>query len=151
MLFADKSLIRSEKFPVIFAGNFCAEQGENPEKLRVCSIVGCVKLPKKYRFLQKIPCFSLFLTLSFVCRAQVFHKPKVKGFLHRQEYDASRGNPTGCSFSPRSRRFLTATLPVYIAGYTKTAQTSHNYIPCPKSRCQFWLIFYAICDTIQSI
>lgn len=50
----------------------------------------------------------------------------------RQEYDASRGTPTGCSFSPRSRRFLTATLPVYIASYAKSAQTPHNYIPCQK-------------------
>ena len=74
---------------------------KNPENLRACSIVGCVKIAPKYPFFAKIPCFSLFLTLSFVCWAQVFHKPKVKGFLHRQEYRTSRGNPTGC-FLPRN-------------------------------------------------
>ena len=33
-----------QKFPVIFVGNFYAEQGKNPENLRMCSIVGCVKI-----------------------------------------------------------------------------------------------------------
>ena len=101
-------------------------------------------------FFAKIPCFSLFLTLSFVCWAQVFHKPKVKGFLHRQEYDASRGNPTGCSFSPYFRRFLWATLPVYIASCQQSAQFHHNYILCPKTRCQFILLFIVICGIIIS-
>ena len=43
LLFAGKALICSEKFPVIFVGNFCAGQGKNPENLRVCSNLGCVK------------------------------------------------------------------------------------------------------------
>ena len=53
-----------------------------------------------------------------MCRTQVFHKPKVKGFLHRQEYCTSRGNPTGCSFSPRFRRFD-------YAGLTPRVQAHH--------------------------
>ena len=40
----------------------------------------------------------------------------------RQENRASRGNSTGCSFSPRFRRFLTTILPVYIAKFIKPAQ-----------------------------
>ena len=44
LIFADNSLIWSKKFPVIFVGNFCAGQGKNTENLRVCSIVGCVKI-----------------------------------------------------------------------------------------------------------
>lgn len=36
-------------------------------------------------------------------------------------------------------------LPVYIATRFQSAQVQHNYILCPKSRCQFLLIFCAIC------
>ena len=32
-----------QKIPVIFVGNFCAEQGKNPENMRACSSLGCVK------------------------------------------------------------------------------------------------------------
>ena len=95
-------------------------------------------------FFAKIPCFSLFLPVSFVSWAQVFHKPKVKGFLHRQEYLTSRGNPTGCSFSPYFRRFYCMMLPVYTCYYTKSNQNPQHCIPCPKSRCQFILIFMRI-------
>ena len=81
-------LLCYKKIPVIFVGNFCAGQGKNTEILRVCSSLSCVKNAPKCHFLQKFPvfpCFSLFLPVSFVSWTQVFHKPKVKGFLHRQE------------------------------------------------------------------
>ena len=47
----------------------------------------------------------------------------------RQKYDASRGNSTGCSFLPRFRRFLTATLPWYIVGYAKSAHPPTTIYP----------------------
>ena len=46
-------------------------------------------------FFAKIPCFSLFLPVSFVSWAQVFHKPKVKGFLHRHN---KKSRPAGVFF-----------------------------------------------------
>lgn len=81
------------------------------------------------------------------------HKSVVRGnpFVSARNMTHPVATPRDVLFLPRSQRFLTAALPVYIAGYAKTAQTPHNYIPCPNSRCQFWLIFYVICDTIQSI
>ena len=85
LIFADNSLLWSKKFPVIFVGNFYAGQGKNTENLRTCSSLSCVRNCQKYRFFAKIPCFSLFLTVLVVCRAQVFHKPKVKDFLHRHK------------------------------------------------------------------
>lgn len=104
----------------------------------------CLERP----FFAKIPCFSLFLTLSFVSRAQFFHKPKVKGFLHRQEYRTSHGNPMGCFFCPGIRGFLSATVPVYAQYSRHYCQNATGSIPCPKSRCQFILLFIVICGII---
>ena len=44
LIVADNSLLCSKKFPVIFVGDFYAGQGKNPEILRVCSNLGCVKI-----------------------------------------------------------------------------------------------------------
>ena len=81
---------------------------KNTENLRTCSIVGCVKIDPKFHFLQKFPvfpCFFMILAVLIVSWAQVFHKPKVKDSLHRQEYKTSHGNPTGCFFAPESGDF----------------------------------------------
>ena len=62
-----------QKNPCYFCREFLCRAGQNPENLRVYSIVGCVKLPEKYRFLQKIPVFPCFLfhtvcvLADFVC------------------------------------------------------------------------------------
>ena len=62
---------------------------KNTENLQARSSLSCVKIDPKFHFLQKFPvfpCFFMILAVLIVCWAQVFHKPKVKGFLHRQEY-----------------------------------------------------------------
>ena len=118
-------LLCYKKFPVIFVGNFCAGQGKNTENLRARSSLSCVKLPKKMPFFAKIPCFSLFLTVPFVCREQVFHKPKVKDSLRRQEKSFPRQNLSGLCFYADFSHFFATKLPVC------TMKLSNNRISPP--------------------
>ena len=66
LIFAGKSLLWSEKFPVIFAGNFGVGRAQVLRKPWVCSSAGCVIFDRHARFLQKIPVFPCFL-LHAVC------------------------------------------------------------------------------------
>ena len=63
----------------------------------------------------------------------------------RQEYRASHGNPAGCFFCPGFRGFLSPTVPVYVRHRAQYHQNPRTCIPCPKSRCQFILLFIVIC------
>ena len=59
-------MLWSEKFPVIFAGNFGAGRAQVLRKPRVDSSAGCVSFGQNARFLQKFPVFPCFL-LRAVC------------------------------------------------------------------------------------
>ena len=59
------------------------QSGVKIPKFCGCVLIWVVQKLSKNTAFAKIPCFSLFLTVLVVCRTQVLHKPKVKGFLHR--------------------------------------------------------------------
>lgn len=78
-------------------------------------------------FFAKIPCFSLFLTVPFVCREQVFHKPKVKEFLHRQESVIFLIYKHITRRAPGNRGFFIAYHPVYSDVFQKSAN-KHGFL-----------------------
>ena len=66
LIFGGKSLLWSEKFPVIFAGNFGVGGAQVLRKLWSGSGAGCVNFDQNVQILQKIPVFPCFL-LRAVC------------------------------------------------------------------------------------
>lgn len=115
------------KVPCYFCGGFCESLGNRARWVKIGS-------PKPSKFPVN-PCILLYGV-------------RRKILPHRQEYDTSHGNPAGCSFSPRFRRFLLATVPVYTRHYTKSRHNSPRNIPCPKSRCQFLVVFFGFYNNV---
>ena len=66
LIFVDNSLLCSEKFPVIFAGNFGTGRAQVLRKPQANSSAGCVNFGQNTRFLQKFPVFPCFF-LQSVC------------------------------------------------------------------------------------
>ena len=66
LIFDGKSLIYSEKFPVIFVGNFGEDRAQVLRKPLANSSAGCMIFGQNVQFLQKFPVFPCFL-LCGVC------------------------------------------------------------------------------------